>query len=394
MSSAPPSVPDFRLLSASSSAKFLGLTVAERNARVARRALGHADPPDAADLDGQRTAMPTLIVPAGIAITPTLIHLLPRASGSWTLVWNGTGRPLMWHNEPARNGRPAGDDPHESSIAGVDGRPATFVLPAGAALDVSTPSARWRSAWQLLKTSGKPTDGWLARHVHRRISRIFSYVLLQFGLTANIATALTFLVGVASAWLCAQTSHRTMIAGAFLFWFASIADGIDGEMARLTLSESERGEQIDTAVDHATHFLCYAGLMVGWWRQGIGRFGAALAVTVAVGIPLALLWGMKIVRGAGLHRGDSRRETQFFVDTKPVELAVIRAARDTGAPALRLASSIFVLFRREVFSLTFFLISLTTGERAVYPALLALGLVVVTTTLVAYRRPIERALHA
>ena len=83
----------------------------------------------------------------------------------------------------------------------------------------------------------------------------------------------------------------------------------------------------------------------------------------------------------------------MFVDTKPVELAVIRAARDTGAPALRLASWIFVLFRREVFSLMFFLVSLTTGERAVYPALLAVGLGVVTLTLMLYRRPIERALH-
>src|SRR5205807_8427033 len=271
-------------------------------------------------------------------------------------------------------------------------RRSALMLPPDAALDVSTRAARRRSAWRLLRSSGKPTDGWLARHLHRRISRMFSYALLQLGMTANAATALTFLVGACSAWLVAQTSHETMIGGALLFWFASIADGIDGEMARLTLSESKWGEQLDTAVDHATHFLCYAGVTVGWWRQGIGRRGAVLAAAVAFGIPFAILWGMRIVRTVTLRRTGAERETQFFVDTKPIELAIAAAARQTGAAALLVASSIFILFRREVFSLTFFLVSLTTSQRAVYPALLAAGLSVVTTTLIAYRRPIERAL--
>ena len=74
-------------------------------------------------------------------------------------------------------------------------------------------------------------------------------------------------------------------------------------------------------------------------------------------------------------------------------MAVVNASRATGAPALRLASWIFVLFRREAFSLTFFLVSLTTASRAVYPALLAIGLAIVTLTLIAYRDPIERALR-
>jgi phosphatidylglycerophosphate synthase len=293
-------------------------------------------------------------------------------------VWDGVGRPILW-----KAGRLSTDDTRRSAL----------MLPSGAALDVSTRAARRRSAWRLLRASGKPTDGWLARHLHRRISRMFSYALLQLGVTANAATALTFLIGACSAWLVAQTSHETMIGGALLFWFASIADGIDGEMARLTLSESRWGEQLDTAVDHATHFLCYAGLMVGWWRQGIGPRGIGLAVGVAIGIVVALLYGMKIVRGIHLQRAQDRRETQFFVDTKPIELAIAEASRVTGAPALRLASGIFVLFRREVFSLTFFLISLATGQRAVYPALLAAGLAVVTITLIVYRRPIEHALH-
>src|SRR5947208_10156707 len=193
----------------------------------------------------------------------------------------------------------------------------TRQLPDGAALDVSTAAARRRSAWRLLRASGKPTDGWLSRHVHRRISRVCSYLLLQLGLTANQVTLLVFLVGAVAAWFAAQTTHATMIAGAGLFWFASIADGIDGEMARLTFSDSERGEQLDTFVDAATYIVAFAGLMVGWWRQGMGPEGVALAATVAVGLPAMLVWAMRFVRAA---TGDR-------VDTKLIEYGVIGAAR-------------------------------------------------------------------
>jgi phosphatidylglycerophosphate synthase len=284
-----------------------------------------------------------------------------------------------------RNARVLRRMPHLAD--GLTIPPDAIITPDGATLDVSTATARRRAAWRLLRASGKPTDGWLSRHVHRKISRLCSYVLLRLGLTADIATFLTFLVGVAAAWLMAQTTHETMIAGALLFWFASIADGIDGEMARLTLTESAYGEQLDTAVDHATHLLGYAGVMVGWWRQGISPAGWALAIGVALGLPVALLYAMHLVR-----RAQGLRD-QFFVDTKPIELGIRSAARATGAPALRLAGGVFVLFRREAFSLTFFLVSLVTGWRGIYPALLAVGLAVVAATLIAYRNEIESAIR-
>ena len=311
-------------------------------------------------------SLPTLAIPAGVVITPELIRALPSPNGVCHLTWDPMRPPIVWQAAGAPSSAPV-----------------TVSLAAGAVFDVSNAGARRRSAWRLLRASGKPTDGWLSRHVHRKISRVCSYGLLRLGLTANQATLLVFLVGIAAAWLMAQTSRATMIAGAALFWFASIADGIDGEMARLTLSESAYGEQLDTAVDHATHLSGLAGVMVGWWRQGIGAAGWALATAVVVGVPVALLWAMHVVRRA------QEIQDRFFVDTKPIEIGVIAAARETGAPMLRLASGAFVLFRREAFSLTFFLVALATARRAAYPALLAGGLAVVGGTLAAYRYAIE-----
>jgi len=358
----------FRLVSDEPGPRFLGLTAAERNLRVAQRVRPSwiTAPLSDTGIDTR----PTLTIPPGVIITPALVAGLPAPAGTWHLVWDPVRPPIVWAAAGTGSAVPA----------------VTMPIPDGVALDVSTPAARRRSAWRLLRGSGKKTDRWIARHIHRKISRLFSYALLQAGLTPNSATFLTFLVGVASAWMLAQTSHETLILGALVFWFASVADGIDGEMARLTFRESAWGEQLDTAVDQVTYLVAYAGLLVGCWRQGIGRAGWALLIGVAIGVPLLLYWGARLVRRA---RGMLEN---VFVD-KPIEVGVTGAAAATGAPALRLASGVFTLFRRESFSMTFFLVSLVTGERIVIPAMLAGGMLVVLATLVCYRVPIERAMR-
>jgi phosphatidylglycerophosphate synthase len=358
----------FHIITQEPSPRFLGLALAERNRQVARRAIG----PAAVAAEGD-TLRPTLTIPAAVAITPALFPAMPApgAAGVWDLVWHPARPPLVWHGP----------------VASATSPRQTMTVPDGAVLDVSTPSARRRSIWRLLRASGKPTDGWLSRHVHRKISRPFSFVFLELGVSANVATLATFGVGAAAAWLLAQTSHATMIAGGFLIWFTSIADGIDGEVARLTLSESAFGEQLDTAVDLATYLLALTGVFIGWQRQGIGWPGAALIMLVAAGLPIVVLWAMAMVRRA-------RGTRQLFVPTKPIELALKAAVAAGGPPPLRAASALFVLFRREAFSLAFFLVSLTTGRRVVFPVLIACGLIIVTATLYAYRPRIEQELRA
>jgi len=339
--------------------RFLGLSAAERNQRVALRLTTDATPHTA--------SLPTLTVPAGAIISPALLTSLPPPNGTWHLQWAPGRPPIVWRGANVK----------------ADAAPRVAALPDGAVLDISTPAARRRAAWRLLRASGKPTDGWLSRHIHRKISRLFSYVFLRLGLTPNAATLFTFGIGVLAGWFLAQTTQATMIAGSALFWFASVADGIDGEMARLTFSDSEAGEQLDTLVDAATYIVGLAAVVVGWWRQGMGRDGIALAVVVAVGLPAMLVWAMRFVRAA---TGDR-------VDTKLIEYGVVGAANTTGAPALRVASMVFVLFRREAVALTFLLVSLVTCARVVFPALIAFGLAVILATVAAYYADIDRAIR-
>jgi phosphatidylglycerophosphate synthase len=352
----------FFLISQEPSPRFLGRAASERNRRVARRA-GAVDQPSA--------GLPALTIPAEAAITPALFPIVRKLSvdsGPWRIVWHADRPPILWQ---------VGDDVSSSR---------EFVLREPVVLDVATAAARRQSAWHLLRSSGKPQDGWLSRHIHRRVSRLFSYVFMELGLSANIATFLTFLVGVLAATMMAQTSHATMIAGGLLFWLTSIADGVDGEIARVTLSESAFGEQLDTAVDQLTHLSGLVGVLIGCWRQGIGPAGIAMTVVVVAGTPLVLLWAMAMVRRArGTH--------QFFVPTKPIETAVFNAARETGALPLRAAAAVFVLFRREAFSFSFFVLSLVTAQRAAIPAVIAVGLIVVIVTLAGYSRALNQALR-
>jgi phosphatidylglycerophosphate synthase len=350
----------FILEASEPSPRFLGLSVSERNRRVARR-LGAIEAPG--------DDLPRLTVPVEAAITPALIDALPAGPGAWRLVWQADRPPLCWETRRAPGGEMG-----------------ELVLRGHEVLDVATRAARRRAAWALLRTSGKPGDHWLSRHVHRRISRVLSYALLGAGLTPNTATGLTLLIGLAAAWLMAQTSHATMIAGGFLFWFASVADGVDGEMARLTLSESAFGEQLDTAVDQLTYAAGLAGVLTGWWRQGMGPAGVTLAGLIVCGTPLVVLAAMAMVRRA-------RRTAQFFVPMTPIEHAVREAARTTQAPLLRAASLVFILFRREAFSFTFFLVSLLTPYRAAIPGLVGVGAGLAALTLVAHRRTLVRSLE-
>jgi phosphatidylglycerophosphate synthase len=226
----------------------------------------------------------------------------------------------------------------------------------------------------------------LSRNVHRRVSRVLSFGLLQLGLRANDATLLTIGIGLLSAWFLAQTSHAAMFFGTFFFWFASVADGMDGEMARLTLSESPRGDSIDTLADNLTYVVCLTADVIGWWRQGIGAGGVLLVMIDAVVLSATYLWGMRLVRRAA---GSS----QFFVETKSIEIAVKSAAASSDSLPLKFSAGIFVLFRREAFSLFFFALSIFTGWRGAVFAGIACSLVVVLGTLFVYSESIDVALR-
>jgi len=253
-----------------------------------------------------------------------------------------------------------------------------FASPA-ALLDVSTAASRRRAAWQILQRTRKATDGWVSSHCNRPISRVVSFALLSLGLRASHASALTLLVGLLAAAMAAQPSYAAFVSAGVLFQAASVLDGVDGEMARATLTESESGARLDAIVDQVTYVACLVGVTVGWVRDGGGP--GAIVWTAAVALALVV----SLLRGGRFVSRYAPNASFVFIDR-----SVRRAARDSGRVGLRLAARAFALLRRDTFAVIFLVVSVT-GRRAIVPALVACGVVLANVTLTWYRRELAEA---
>ena len=149
-------------------------------------------------------------------------------------------------------------------------------------LDVDTPRVARDARGLLLRGLAKPqADGFVARYLNRPLSTRISARLSATSITPNQMTVLAFGVAVAGAALFALGSLVGNVLGAMLVQLASIVDGCDGELARLTHTESRRGGWLDTVLDR------YADLAI---VAGVG-FGGGYADP--------LIWGGTLMAAAG-----------------------------------------------------------------------------------------------
>ncbi len=246
-------------------------------------------------------------------------------------------------------------------------------------VDISTAAARRSAEWDILEGTDKSSDGWVSRTLNRPMSRSVSYWLLSLGLSANQTSVLILLLGLGAAFIAAQPGYWALVAMGILFHVASILDGVDGEIARATLTESELGARLDTISDQVTYVACFVGLTIGWYREGEG----SSAVVWMLAITVALLFSL---RRAGRFVTRYAPSASFvFVDR-----SVRRAARDSGRVPLRLAAAGFTLLRRDIFAVIFMIVSFT-GRRALIPALVAFGIVLANATFTFYGRELAEA---
>jgi lysylphosphatidylglycerol synthase-like protein/CDP-alcohol phosphatidyltransferase-like enzyme len=147
------------------------------------------------------------------------------------------------------------------------------------ALHVRSREERQAAAEFVERATYKPTDPYLAR-LNRRMSLPVSRVLLRTPLTANHVSVAIALLGLYAGWVFTCGTYWTLVGGAFLSLAASVADGCDGEIARLKYQESAFGCWLDTAGDYLYYIAVFAGMTVGAVRYS-GRaifydVGAAL----------------------------------------------------------------------------------------------------------------------
>ena len=164
------------------------------------------------------------------------------------------------------------------------------------------------------RSLSKVSDGPVSRLFNRPLSTRLSMVLAPLRPTPDLVSLVAFAFGLAGVALLAAGQG---LAGALLVHASSVADGVDGEVARLQLRGGPRGALLDGLLDRVGDAAILAGL--GLWALDGHDPRAVLGLTVAAtaGALLSMaskdrrpLWGSRRPRaGAGVAAGWPRRPT-------------------------------------------------------------------------------------
>jgi phosphatidylglycerophosphate synthase len=184
--------------------------------------------------------------------------------------------------------------------------------------DAGTAKAAERILFQSLRGQ---YEGFVDTYFNRTVSALLSRVFLALRFSPNAITMVATAVGVASAVAFARGSYAAGIVGALLFQLAAVVDCCDGEVARLTFTESPFGEQLDIVTDNIVHMAIFAG--IGWgafvaqggWRSAAPRPWLPLALGgAAVFANIMSLWLVTRAKAIGKRQGWSRPEQAARVE--------------------------------------------------------------------------------
>ena len=153
----------------------------------------------------------------------------------------------------------------------------------GSRFVVSSPADLPRAERWLLASLVKQEDGFLARHVNRRISLAISRRLAATRVTPNEMTLVSVGLGLAGATLFLPARPAFDFAGAVLFLAHSIVDGCDGELARLKFQESRLGGVLDFWGDNIVHCAVFGAIAIGWSRVSGSAWPLALGAGAILG---------------------------------------------------------------------------------------------------------------
>ena len=117
-----------------------------------------------------------------------------------------------------------------------------------------------------LNLANRSNDGFFSVLVLRRLSKPLTALSVKFGISPNLITFISLLVGFYAAYLFSQSQY---LAGAIFFQLSLIIDCSDGEVARYTRKFSDFGRWFDASTDRVKEYLVYASLAYSagekWW---------------------------------------------------------------------------------------------------------------------------------
>lgn len=147
-----------------------------------------------------------------------------------------------------------------------------------------------------------------------------------------------------------------MALGGFLFQMASVLDGVDGEVAKLTLRSSKLGGWLDTAVDNLTLlFFLIAASFVNY--QYLGGLSSVISTAVLF-LSFIIIMGFLLIYTK--RYSDTESLTAFdkdFLQKLP-----------PNNPLIKFSNAMKYIIKKELFSLGFFIICISGIAYIIIPA--------------------------
>jgi choline kinase/phosphatidylglycerophosphate synthase len=207
-------------------------------------------------------------------------------------------------------------------------------LPAGCWWqDVDTPQDARAAKIALRRSLTKDADGPVSRLLNRPLSTRLSMVLAPLRPAPDLVSLVAFALGLAGAALLAAGQG---LAGALLVHASSVADGVDGEVARLQLRGGPRGALLDGLLDRVGDAAILAGL--GLWALHGHDPRAVLVLTVAATTGALLSMASKD-RAAALGLPPApERALGWLLGGRDGRLLLVAVGAVLGAPLAALAA--------------------------------------------------------
>ena len=105
----------------------------------------------------------------------------------------------------------------------------------------------------MLRRLVKDSEGFMSRHLERKISLAVTRKLVETRITPNAMTLVSLGIGLVGASFFVLPPGPGHVVGSLLFWLHSVLDGCDGELARLKFAESRWGGLLDFWGDNVVH---------------------------------------------------------------------------------------------------------------------------------------------
>jgi phosphatidylglycerophosphate synthase len=228
----------------------------------------------------------------------------------------------------------------------------------------------------------KPTDGMYAR-TNRRVSIPISTWLARTPISANAVTIATLGVSALAGWLFSLGGYSSTVVASLTSWFASMLDGVDGELARAKFQASETGRWLEMVSDYLYYVFVFGGMAVGAYRDGHNAVWLAIGAAASVGVVLSFVavarWNYQYLQlGQGRDPGFAFQRT---VGSQPGN-RVYAFLRKMTVLATRAALPYYIV----VFALS--------GTTRIVLALACLGTNLVWPLVLLVKRPLARRRHA